>query len=56
MIMDWGLAQAKQAGAPAYLEALPAAKSTYEKHGFREVGRQRFTLAGDMIELSRMEA
>lgn len=56
MIMNWGLAQAKEAGVPAYLEAAPAAKGTYEKHGFREVGRQRFTLGGESIELSRMEA
>ena len=56
LILEWALARAKKAGLPAYLEAGQAAKKTYEKHGFREVGVQRFEVTGTQIEIARMKA
>lgn len=57
MIVNWGIEQARKAGAVAFLEAFPAAKSLYEKHGFKEVGRQAFDLGeGLKFEVSRMRA
>lgn len=37
MLIQWGAQQAAKDGAPAYIEALPAAVSTYERHGFKHV-------------------
>lgn len=56
-IIKWGVEQAHKAGAVAFLEAFPEAKSLYEKCGFREVGRQSFDLGnGATVEVSRMRA
>ncbi|KAK4502978.1 hypothetical protein PRZ48_006405 [Zasmidium cellare] len=57
MIVKWGVEQAHKAGAVAFLEAFPEAKSLYEKHGFKEVGRQSFDLGeGATVDVSRMRA
>lgn len=37
--MQWGLRQADEEGAEAYLEASPDAVPLYERLGFREAGR-----------------
>ena len=37
MLLQWGTEQAKKEGAPAYLEAVPAAVSTYMRHGFKHI-------------------
>ncbi|KIW16102.1 hypothetical protein PV08_06153 [Exophiala spinifera] len=37
MLLQWGIEQAKKEGAPAYLEAVPAAMSTYSSHGFKHI-------------------
>lgn len=37
MLLQWGLKRAAVDGAPAYLEAVPAAKKTYEGHGFKHI-------------------
>lgn len=57
MIVKWGVQQAHRAGAVAFLESFPEAKGLYEKHGFREDGKQSFDL-GDfgLVEVSRMRA
>ncbi|KAK5111404.1 hypothetical protein LTR85_012178 [Meristemomyces frigidus] len=61
MLLDWGLEQAKKAGVPAYLEAVPQAMGLYAKHGFRDVGRHvtdctPFGLPGVSFEVARMRA
>ncbi|KAI9710702.1 MAG: hypothetical protein M1820_002535 [Bogoriella megaspora] len=40
MLVEWGVQQAKKEGIPAYLEAVPEAKSLYEKFGFKQIGEQ----------------
>ena len=35
LLLDWGCDQAQADGAPALLEAVPEAVTTYKKHGFR---------------------
>jgi predicted N-acetyltransferase YhbS len=37
MLLQWGIQQAAKDGAPAYLEAVPSAVSTYERHGFEHI-------------------
>ena len=54
MLIKWGLEKAKELKLPAYLEASPAGKPLYIKHGFHEIGRSEFDLqkwgGGDEIE------
>lgn len=38
LLIEWGVEQASQVGAPAYLEAATTAAPIYAKHGFRQVG------------------
>ena len=61
MILDWGLKQAAEEGVPAYLEAAVEAIGLSQKHGFREVGRQKvdctpYGMPGVEFELARMRA
>ncbi len=37
MLLQWGIQQAARDGAPAYLEAVPSAVSTYKRHGFEHI-------------------
>jgi GNAT superfamily N-acetyltransferase len=61
LILKWGLRKAAAEGVPSFLEAMPDAKSLYEKHGFREVGRQlvdcsKYGIPRFSFEVSRMRA
>ena len=56
MLVAWGVEQAKRAGVPAFLEAVKAAKSMYEKQGFREVQVKKVQSHGVEFEFSRMRA
>lgn len=61
LMLKWGLEQAAQEGVPAYLEALVQAMHLYERHGFREVDRQRtdcakYGMPGVVFEIARMRA
>ncbi|KAJ9617180.1 hypothetical protein H2200_000901 [Cladophialophora chaetospira] len=35
LLLQWGLKKAAEEGAPAYIEALPTAIQTYNRHGFK---------------------
>lgn len=61
MILEWGLDQAAKEGVPAYLEAVVQAMGLYQKHGFREIGRQKvdctpYGMPGVQFEIARMKA
>jgi len=61
MLIEWGLEQARKAGVPSYLEAVPQAMHLYESHGFREIGRQKvdcaaYEMPGVVVEMVRMRA
>ena len=44
MLVDWGAEQALKDKAPAYIEALPAAKPMYMSHGFKHVEDSHFDM------------
>ena len=61
LILEWGLKQAAEDGVPAYLEAVVEAMGLYQKHGFREVGRQTvdctsYGMPGVSFDIARMRA
>ncbi|KXL45600.1 hypothetical protein M433DRAFT_154303 [Acidomyces richmondensis BFW] len=56
LTLEWGLEQARKDGIPVFLEAAPAAKRLYEKHGWRQVGKQVSDIGGQKIEIARMRA
>ena len=61
MILEWGLKEASKERVPAYLESVVQAKGLYEKHGFREVERQKvdcspYGMPGVVFESARMRA
>jgi len=56
LMLEWGLEQARKDGIPVFLEATPAAKGLYEKHGWRQVGKQVSEVEDQKIEIARMRA
>ncbi|KAK5742168.1 hypothetical protein LTR17_003409 [Elasticomyces elasticus] len=46
LLVQWGLAMSDESGLPAYLQASEAGRRLYRHHGFAELGKVEFNLAG----------